>query len=121
MPFQEPTIVTPPFPEYVSGHSTFSAAGAYILRQVTGFDLFGDSYIAEPGSSQIEPGITPMLAVVLFWPTLSSAADQAGLSRRYGGIHFQQGDLDGRTLGQQVAAKGWSKAQSYFTGTGNDD
>ena len=50
MPFQEPTIVTPPFPEYVSGHSTFSAAGAYILQQVTGFDLFGDSYVAEPGS-----------------------------------------------------------------------
>src|SRR5438552_16473519 len=84
LPFQEPTIVTPPFPEYVSGHSTFSAAEAYILRQVMGSDLFGDSYIAEPGSSQIEPGITPKLAVVLLWPTLSSAADQAGLSRRYG-------------------------------------
>jgi membrane-associated phospholipid phosphatase len=123
MPFQEPTIVTPPFPEYVSGHSTFSAAGAYILRQVTGFDLFIDSYLAEPGSSHIEPGITPMLAVVLYWPTLSSAADEAGLSRRYGGIHFQQGDLGGRTLGQQVAANGWSKAQSYFNGTvtGNDN
>ena len=123
MPFQEPTIVTPPFPEYVSGHSTFSAAGAYILQQVTGFDLFVDSYLAEPGSSHIEPGITPMLAVVLYWPTLSSAADQAGLSRRYGGIHFQQGDLDARALGQQVAANGWSKAQSYFNGTatGNDE
>ena len=60
MPFQEPTIVTPPFPEYVSGHSTFSAAGDYILQQVTGFDLFGDSYIAGPGSSHIEPGITPI-------------------------------------------------------------
>ena len=123
MPFQEPTIVTPPFPEYVSGHSTFSAAGAYILQQVTGFDLFVDSYLAEPGSSHIEPGITPMLAVVLYWPTLSSAADQAGLSRRYGGIHFQQGDLDARALGRQVAANGWSKAQSYIncTATGNDE
>src|SRR5260370_12683357 len=53
MPFHEPTIVTPPFPEYVSGHSTFSAAGAYILRQVTGSDLFGDSSTALPGSSPI--------------------------------------------------------------------
>ncbi len=120
MPFQEPTIVTPPFPEYVSGHSTFSAAGAYILQQVTGFDLFGDSYVAEPGSSHIEPGITPRLAVVLFWPYLSSAADEAGLSRRYGGIHFQQGDINGRALGQKVATKVWSMAQRYVSGTVED-
>jgi len=87
------------------------------LQHVTGSDLFGDSYIAEPGSSHIEPGITPRLAVVLLWPTLSSAADEAGLSRRYGGIHFQQGDLDGRTLGQQVATKVLSTAQRYISGT----
>ena len=87
------------------------------MQHVTGSDLFGDSYIAEPGSSHIEPGITPRLAVVLFWPYLSSAADEAGLSRRYGGIHFQQGDLDGRTLGQQVATKVLSTAQRYISGT----
>jgi hypothetical protein len=117
IPYQEPAIVTPPFPEYVSGHSTFSAAGFYTLEQVTGSDLFGDSYVATPGSSHIEPGITPKLAVVLLWLTLSDAAEQAGLSRRYGGIHFQQGDLDGRALGQRVAAQAWSKAQSYINGT----
>ena len=109
--------MTPAFPEYVSGHSTFSAAGAYTLQQVTGSDVFVDSYIATPGSSHIEPGVTPHLAVVLAWLTLSAAADQAGLSRRYGGIHFQQGDLDGRALGKKVAAQAWSKAQSYFNGT----
>jgi hypothetical protein len=87
------------------------------LEQVTGSDLFGDSYVATPGSSHIEPGITPKLAVVLLWLTLSDAAEQAGLSRRYGGIHFQQGDLDGRALGQRVAAQAWSKAQSYINGT----
>jgi hypothetical protein len=117
IPYQEPTIVTPPFPEYVSGHSTFSAAGAYILQQVTGSDLFGDAYTAAPGSSHIEPGITPKLPVELLWLTLSYAADQAGLSRRYGGIHFEQGDLDGRALGQQVAAQTWSVAQRYISGT----
>jgi hypothetical protein len=117
IPYQEPTIVTPPFPEYVSGHSTFSAAGAYTLQQVTGSDLFGDSYVALPGSSDIEPGITPKLPVALLWLTLSYAAEQAGLSRRYGGIHFQQGDLDGRALGQQVATQTWNKAQSYINGT----
>ncbi len=117
IPYQEPTIVTPAFPEYISGHSTFSAAGAYILQQVTGSNLFGDSYVATPGSSDIEPGITPKLPVLLSWLTLSDAADQAGLSRRYGGIHFQQGDLDGRQVGRQVATQGWRKAQQYINGT----
>ncbi|MBV9257954.1 MAG: vanadium-dependent haloperoxidase, partial [Ktedonobacteraceae bacterium] len=116
IPYQEATIITPPFPEYISGHSTFSAAGAYILQQVTGSNLFGDSYVATPGSSDIEPGITPKLAVVLAWLTLSDAADQAGLSRRYRGIHFQQGDLDGRQVGKKVAVQTWSKAQAYING-----
>lgn len=110
--------MTPAFPEYVSGHSTFSTAGASILRQVTGSDLFVDSYTATPGSSHIEPGVTPKLVAVLLWATLSSATDQTGLPRRYGGIHFQQGDLDGRVLGQQVATQAWGKAQRYINGAG---
>ena len=116
IPYQEATVITPPFPEYISGHSTFSAEGAYTLQQVTGSNLFGDSYVATPGSSNIEPGITPKLVVVLAWLTLSDAADQAGLSRRYGGIHFQQGDLDGRQVGKKVAVQTWSKAQAYING-----
>ena len=98
-------------------NSTFSAAGAYILTKVTGLDIFGDSYIAAPGSSAIEPGITPSTIVPLLWPTFSSAAVQAGMSRRYGGIHFQQADEDGRTLGYNVAPQAWIKAQSYIQGT----
>jgi hypothetical protein len=117
LPYQEATVVTPAFPEYISGHSTFSAAGAYTLQQVTGSNLFGDAYVALPGSSDIEPGNSPVLPVTLLWLTLTDAADQAGLSRRYGGIHFQQGDLDGRQVGQQVATQAWSKAQSYINGT----
>jgi hypothetical protein len=116
MPYQEALVVTPPFPEYVSGHSTFSAAGAYILKQSTGSDTFGNSYTAAPGSSQIEPGFAPTTAVTLSWPTYSAAAAEAGISRRYGGIHFEQGDLDGRTLGQRVAAQAWTKAVAYASG-----
>jgi hypothetical protein len=118
LPYQESTVVTPPFPEYCSGHSTFSAAGAYILQQFTGSDTFSDSYTAAPGSSQIEPGITPAAAVTLSWPTFSAAAAQAGTSRQIGGIHFNQGDQDGRVLGRKVAAVAWAKAQSYINGTG---
>ena len=118
MPYQEASVVTPPFPEYCSGHSTFSAAGAYVLRQFTGSDTFGDSFTSAPGSSQIEPGITPAAAVTLSWPTFSAAAAQAGTSRQIGGIHFNQGDLDGRALGQQVATVAWARAQNYINGTG---
>ena len=84
MPYQESTVVTPAFPEYCSGHSTFSAAGAYILQQAPGSDNFADSFTAASGSSQIEPGIAPSTAVTLSWPTFSAAAAQAGTSRQIG-------------------------------------
>ena len=109
-------IKTPPFPEYVSGHSAFSAAGAYVLSHSTGSDAFGDSYTAAPRASMVEPGITPASSVTLTWPTFTSAALEAGMSRRYGGIHFQKADRDGRLLGQQVAAWARSKALMYIQG-----
>jgi hypothetical protein len=117
MPYQEASVVTPPFPEYPSGHSSFSGAGAYVLRQFTGSDTFGDSFTAAPGSSTIEPHIAPSTSVTLSWPTCSAAAAEAGLSRQYGGIHFDQGDQAGRTLGAQCGGLAWAKAQSYINGT----
>lgn len=114
-PYQPATVVTPPFAEYFSGHSTFSAAAAEILKRFTGSDAFGASFTAPAGSSIIEPGITPHEPVTLFWPTFSDAADQAGLSRRYGGIHFAEADIAGRVLGRIVADKVWRRVLT-FTG-----
>lgn len=116
MPYQEASVVTPPFPEYVSGHSTFSAAGAYILQQFTGSSTFNYSCTVPAGSSVIEPGIAPSTGITLSWATFTDAANQAGLSRQYGGIHFNKGDLDGRVLGASVAAVVWNKVQSYING-----
>ncbi|MBV9645817.1 MAG: vanadium-dependent haloperoxidase, partial [Verrucomicrobia bacterium] len=113
IPYQPSTFPTPPFPEYISGHSTFSAAGAEVLRRWTGSDHFGASVSFEPGSSTIEPGFTPSNAITLYWPTFTDAANQAGISRRYGGIHFEAGDLVGRAIGRLVAEKAWLKAQGY--------
>lgn len=59
IPCQLGTFPTPPFPEYISGHSSFSAAGATVLELFTGSDAFGDSVTFAPGSSKIEPGLTP--------------------------------------------------------------
>jgi len=117
IPYQPATFPTPPFPNYVSGRSTYSAAAAAILRLWTGSDFFGDSVTLPPGSSNIEPGISPARTVTLRWETFTDAANEAGMSRRYGGIHFRAADLAGRLLGRLVAYGAWSKAQSYFDGT----
>jgi hypothetical protein len=116
-PYQAATFPTPPFPEYVSGHSTFSGAGALVLQRFTGSDLFGARVTIRRGSSFIEPGTTPLLSQVLLWPTFSAAANEAGVSRRQGGIHFPDADLHGRALGASVGQNAWNKAQTYFNGT----
>jgi hypothetical protein len=117
LPYQRPTAPTPPFAEYASGHSNFSAAAARILRLFTGSDAFGLSVSIPAGSSAVEPGAVPTHDVLLHWETFSAAADQAGLSRRYGGIHFEQGDLDARRTGRACADMSWHLAQWYFGGT----
>jgi hypothetical protein len=116
-PYQPTTFPTPPFAEYSSGHSNFSAAGAEILRLFTGSDRFGGSVAFPAGSSRIEPGLVPATDLTLTWPTFSDAAAQAGLSRRYGGIHFELGDLDARTTGRAAARRCWATALTYFDGT----
>jgi hypothetical protein len=117
IPYQAATFPTPPFPEYVSGHSTYSAAAARILELWTGSDRFGDSVTIPAGSSKIEPGATPARPITLHWETFTDAANEAGISRRYGGIHFRAADLTGRLLGRVIAFQAWSKAQSYFEGS----
>jgi hypothetical protein len=133
-PFQPLTFVTPAFSEYTSGHSTFSAAAAEVLRGFTGSgtlfdgvtrlpydrnrdgvaDLLGE-FIAPPNSLAIDPGL-PSQAVVLRWSTLKEAADDAGFSRRYGGIHFQDGDLYGRRVGEQIGQRALQRAREYWNG-----
>ena len=112
---------SPPFAEYTSGHSAFSAAGAEILQSFTGSDIFGASVTFEPGKSRFEPGVTPKEPVTLEWETFSEAADEAGASRIYGGIHFEEGDLNGRLLGSEVGQAVWEQAQFYIQGGAEGD
>ena len=107
---------SPPFAEYVSGHSTFSAAGATILELFSGSNRFGGAVSFGTGESRFEPNITPTSDVTLAWNSFSIAADEAGLSRIYGGIHFDDGDISGRSLGQEVAASAFSQALFYING-----
>jgi Domain of unknown function (DUF6851)/VCPO second helical-bundle domain/Vanadium chloroperoxidase N-terminal domain len=116
-PFQQAGVVTPAFPEYVSGHSTFSGAASLVLSM-----FFGNSAALnatatfKAGSSKIEAG-TPATDVVLSWETLIDTSDDAGWSRRWGGIHFETGDLHGRGLGRTIGYNAFNKAQTYFNGT----
>src|SRR3989441_2210235 len=114
IPYQPSTFPTPPFPECSSGHSTFSAAGAEILKLFTNSNAFGDSASFMAGTSKIEPGHTPAQPVNLTWNTFTAAANQAGISRRYGGNQFHAGDLTGRATGKLIADQVWAKAVSLW-------
>jgi len=113
-PYQPATVVTPPFPEFFSGHSVFSRTAATILELFTGSPTFGASFTQKAGTSVVEPGATPATDITLSWKTFQDAADQAGISRRYGGIHFENGDLTGRRNGARIGKLVWRKALTYF-------
>src|SRR2546426_2908034 len=119
IPYQLTTFPTPPFPEYISGHSTFSAAGAEILTLFTGSDEFGDSVTLPAGSSKIEPGVTPAQDIILSWETFKDAADQAGISRRYGGIHFEAADLIGKEFGKNLSDQALGQTPTLLGGGKN--
>jgi hypothetical protein len=119
IPYQEPGIVTPPFAEYTSGHSAFSGASSRVFTRFAGTDVFKAalSVTIPAGSSTIEPKLVPAANTTLSFKSFTDAANSAGLSRRYGGIHFEQGDLNGRTLGSQIGDAAWAKALTYLNGT----
>jgi hypothetical protein len=117
IPYQPSNFPTPPFPSFMSGHSTFSKAAAEALKRFTNSDNFGFSVSFAPGSSVIEPGSVPATTITLTFPTLTAASDQAGLSRRYGGIHFYDDDIPARQVGVMVGDQAFNKAQTYWKGT----
>jgi len=107
---------SPPFSEYTSGHSSFSAAGAVILELFSGSDAFGGSVTFGPGESRFEQLLVPTEEVTLSWDSFSDAADEAGASRVYGGIHFDEGDINSRILGDTVGTEAFIAAQSFING-----
>ncbi len=118
VPYQLPTFVTPSFAAYVSGHSSFSRAGAEILAALTGDDFFPGGlgeWTIPADSFEFEAG--PRSDIVLQWGTYFDAADQAGRSRLYGGIHVSADDLAGRVIGAVVGRDAWELASRHFEGT----
>jgi hypothetical protein len=87
-----PTIGTPPHPEYPAAHATLSSAAAYALTNALGGNISFTDH------SYDDLGMTPRS-----YPTFEAAGAEAGLSRLYGGIHYQPSIDAGATVGKQVA------------------
>ncbi len=89
--FWSPLIATPPFPDYVSGHSTFSGAAATVLAM-----FYRKDNISFTTGSDFLPGVTRS------FPSFSAAAEEAMNSRLYGGIHFRFANEDGLAAGLDI-------------------
>jgi len=89
----EPTIPTPPFPEYMSGHSTVSSAAATVMTSMIGVVPFTDSTSVALGHP------------VRHFESFMAAAEEAGMSRVYGGLHYPVANTVGRSVGRCVGEK----------------
>ncbi len=114
-PYQVSTFPTPPFPEYTSGHSAFSMAAAETLLRFTRSDAFGASY-TQAVPLKVEPSLALAVGTVLSWSSFTAAAQEAGESRLYGGIHFYEGNVSGLEMGRRVGALAFETAQAYWSG-----
>jgi len=85
-------LPTPPFPAYTSGHSSFSSAAATILAGYFGTDAMRFATTSDS-----------LLTVTRRFDRFSDAADEAGMSRIYGGIHWQFDNVDGLAGGRKIA------------------
>ncbi|MCF1716622.1 vanadium-dependent haloperoxidase [Flavihumibacter sp. RY-1] len=112
-PYSPESFLCPPFPSYVSGHSTVSAACAEILRLFKGNDRFGHHVTLIPGALT-EPDRAGK-PVELFFSTFTETAEMAGISRVMGGYHIQSENTEGLKLGRSIAGAIWHKYRQ-FTG-----
>lgn len=104
-PYSPETFLCPPFPSYVSGHSTISGGCAEALKIWTGSDTFGSESTLVAGA-MTEPnnlGDT----ITLKFPTFTETAEMAGISRVLGGYHIQSDNSAGLELGRNVAKEVW--------------
>ncbi len=94
----EPVLQTPPFPEYTSGHSVVSGAASTVLTTI-----FGDNFEFND-NTELQYGLP-----IRSFKSFNQAADEAAISRLYGGIHYRAAiDLgleQGRKLGDFVVKK----------------
>ena len=114
--YQRRTFVTPAFPGFISGHSTFSRAGAEVLATITGSPYFpgGMAEFVAPKDKFLLFEKGPSTEVRLQWASYFDASDEAGQSRLWGSIHIQPDDFAGRRVGHQIGLDAVALATKYF-------
>ncbi len=117
MPYQRKTFVTPPFAGYISGHAAYSRTAAEILISITGSEYFpGGLYQKTITTASnflvFEQG--PTTDITLQWAKYVDASNQSSVSRIWGGIHPFYDDMNGRSIGTQVATTAFAKATNVF-------
>lgn len=104
-PYSPETFLCPPFPSYVSGHSTISGACGEALKLWTGSDVFGSRVKLVPGALTEPDNLGD--TVTIHFPTFTETAEMAGFSRVLGGYHIQADNVAGLELGREVARENW--------------
>lgn len=110
-PYSPETFLCPPFPSYVSGHSTISGACGEALKLWTGSDEFGEEVKLVPGALTEPDNLGD--TVTLYFPTFTETAEMAGISRVLGGYHIQADNVAGLELGREVAREAWKFYQRH--------
>jgi hypothetical protein len=134
LPYQELSFVTPPFPDFVSGHSTFSSSSAKLFCYLLGTDLINlqnpvinndilnylcpqlnsvnnfslNNFFILPGTSTVEKDIVPQTSINLNWVCWTEIARSSGRSRLYGGIHIESSNQGGLYLGSLIGDNIWN-------------
>ena len=114
-PYSPDTFLCPPFPSYVSGHSTVSCACAETLKLFTGSDQFGEEVRLVPGLLTEPENIGD--TVTIRFPTFTATADMAGKSRVLGGYHIESDNAEGLKLGRRVAGEVWRMYREHVEGS----
>jgi hypothetical protein len=119
VPYQRKTFNTPAFPGYISGHSGFSRAAAEVMTAVTNNPFFpgGIGTFTANANAYLVFEQGPTQTTQLQWATYYDAADLAGQSRRWGGIHVREDDYKSRIIGAQSGKQVWTLAKKYFDGS----
>ncbi|MBR9787475.1 MAG: vanadium-dependent haloperoxidase [Vibrionaceae bacterium] len=124
-------------PEYPSASASFCRAHATSIQRYLQEEL-GLSYEAannlsfwqpaflppqfevldkQPGTSLIEPGVTPQSQTVLGWDTWDEFSDNCGLSRLWAGVHFYDSIPAGQSIGDPIGSAAYDWLKAYINGT----
>lgn len=112
-----PYLATADHPEYPSGSSAFCSAHAQASRLYLGSDTLDWTVPAPAGSSRVEPGVTPAQDISLHWATWTEFAEDCGLSRLWGGVHFLDAIEASRPIGDAIGTRAYDFVKAHIDGT----